>query len=349
MAGNLPLRVARIIPETPDALTLILEPLSGIPLRYRAGQFLTLRFPTSHGETRRSFSFSSAPGTGDPPSLTIKRKPNGAISRHILERVREGDILEGMEPSGMFTLELRKDRPRDIFMIGAGIGITPLFSHLKTLLAGEPEARITLLYSNTRRQSIIFSRQLENLGKLHPSRFTCLHILSQSGTADPVIRGHLNNGLLEKLVRSYLQFSGDRAEFLTCGPPAYMRMVLLTLRYLGFNESQIHRENFVVLPPPPPSPELGHSHQIRIRIGDATRVLQVAPFQNILQAALDQGVRIPYSCQGGVCSTCRCRLLKGKINMTANEVLTDRDLREGWILTCTGYPVSDGVEIRLEG
>ncbi|HUX84111.1 MAG TPA: 2Fe-2S iron-sulfur cluster-binding protein, partial [Chitinophagaceae bacterium] len=206
-----------------------------------------------------------------------------------------------------------------------------------------------LLYSNTRRSSIIFFNELETLQRLHPSRFTCIHILSQAGSGEPVIQGHLNNGLLETLVDSYLQFPRDRAEFLTCGPPAYMRMVMLTLRYLGFNESQIHRENFLVLPPPPPSPGLGESHEMRIRTGGATLRIRVAPFQNILQAALDQGIPIPYSCRGGVCSTCKCRLLQGKIRMTANEVLTDRDLREGWVLTCTGYPLSDAVEIRLEG
>ncbi|HVB02705.1 MAG TPA: ferredoxin--NADP reductase [Chitinophagaceae bacterium] len=347
MPGYLDLVIRRIIRETHRASTLILEPSGQQEVNYRSGQFLTLLFSLHGTEIRRSFSLSSSPLWDEPLSITIGRKINGEISRYILDRLRQGDRLRSLQPAGLFTLDSFGNQPRDIFLFGAGSGIVPLYSHLKTLLRTEPQSRIILIYSNSHQRSVIFLNQLRELEKGFGTRFRCLHILSQPPKDMEVIGGHLNNGLVEQLVTGNMHFETQRAVFLVCGPSAYMRMVQLTLRYMGFARDRIRKENFVVEPLPLPPATRALPATVRIISGHEVGMLTVPPHTTILQAALDQGIPIPYSCRGGVCSTCICRLLHGRILMTVNEVLTDKDREQGWILTCTGYPLDNEVVLEL--
>ena len=352
------LQVSEIIPETPDTKTLLLQPTDGQLVPYRAGQFLTLLFHHLGHEVRRSYSLSSTPGENladapaEPLSLTIKRVENGEISRYLLDHLRVGDTLTSLPPTGRFTLETDPDQQRDLVLIGAGSGISPLYGILKQALRDEPKSHITLLYCNTSERNIIFYTQLEALRKQHPDRFQLIHLLSQPEDdwrkAGNIRRGRLNNWLLETMLPELVRFQRDKAHWYVCGPFAFMRMVQFTLIYAGVRRDHIKKENFVIEPVTrTPPPELARDHRMLLRYRGTEYDIDVPAYKSILQAALDHGIPLPYSCKGGRCSSCAARLKAGEVHMTINDVLTERDLANGWVLTCTGYPASEGLVLEV--
>ena len=340
----LQLRIVRIIPETADANSYFLESLNGQFLSYRAGQFLTLIFTHNSHEVRRSYSLSSTPEEQF-LRLTIKRVQNGEISRYLHDTLRVGDVVKSLNPTGRFTLD--ENQYGDIVLFGAGSGITPLFGLIKQILGEESNRRVTLLYSSPNERNTIFRQELNDLQQQFPDRFRLLYLLSNSPDDWPGLRGRLNNVMLERLLPELIGASNpETVRFYVCGPGDYMRMIQFTLVFSGFRPEQIRRENFVVEPvvltPPPISVQ---DRTVLIRFREREVEIQVPAYKSILQAALDEGIHLPYSCRGGRCSTCAAHCLSGKVHMTINDVLTERDLSEGWVLTCTGYPESDGVVI----
>ncbi|CCH56425.1 oxidoreductase FAD/NAD(P)-binding domain protein [Fibrisoma limi BUZ 3] len=345
------LRITEIRAETPDAKSYWLEPVDGRRVPYRAGQFLTLIIEHGGHEVRRSYSLSSAPDVDQQLRLTIKRITNGEISRHLLDTLQVGDVLTSLPPAGRFTID--SNQPGDLLLLGAGSGITPLFSILKHSLHVEPGRRITLLYSSSNERNVIFRDELDDLQRQFPGRFRLLYLLSNPaddwhrlrGSVQP---GRLNNMMLERLLPTLAGPDLNTVRCYVCGPADYMRMVQFTLVFSGLSPEQIRRENFVidqVVQTPPPALAVDRTVLLRFRGREID--IQVPAYKSILQAALDEGVSLPYSCKGGRCSTCAARCLSGSVHMTINDVLTDKDLRDGWILTCTGYPESDGVIVEI--
>ncbi|GAB3687705.1 phenylacetate-CoA oxygenase/reductase subunit PaaK [Spirosoma flavus] len=341
----LKLRITRIISETADTRSYFLEPLDGKPVTYRAGQFLTLIVQHGGHEVRRSYSLSSA--LGEELQLTIKRVQNGEISRYLHDTLRVGDTLTSLQPAGRFTFD--DSQMGDVVLLGAGSGITPLFSLIKYILSTESARRVTLLYSNSNERSIIFRDELSFLEQQFPQRFRLFHLLSSPSDDWSGLRGRLNNVLLERLLPELIGTSDtETLRFFICGPGDYMRMAQFTLVFSSFRLDQIRRENFVVEPvvlTPPPT--VANDQTVLLRFRGREIEIQVPAYKSILQAALDEGVTLPYSCRGGRCSTCAAHCLSGNIHMTINDVLTERDLADGWVLTCTGYPESEGVVIEI--
>lgn len=357
---QLRLRVTHIRPELgpasrPDAISYFLEPIDGRPVSYRPGQFLTLILPHPAGNqhspaVRRSYSLSSLPG--EPLRLTIKRVSNGELSRYLLDTLRVGDTLTSLWPAGRFVLD--ETAVGDVVLLGAGSGITPLFGLLKQILLTDTSRRVTLLYSNTNEQRIIFRGELASLQEQYPARFRLIHLLSQP--ADKLVSpggsvriGRLNNVMLDRLLPELIGPSDPSAvQFYVCGPADYMRMVQFTLTFNGIKPEQVRRENFVAGPVAvAPPPLLAVDRVVMLRTGARETTIRVAAYKSILQAALDEGIALPYSCRGGRCSTCAARCVSGRVLMTINDVLTERDLSDGWVLTCTGYPESDNVVLVL--
>lgn len=341
------LRVKAIRPELPDARSFVLEPTDGYPLRYRAGQFLTLLLPLKGTEVRRSYSLSSAPDLDPDPVLTVKRVPNGAVSRYLLDHLRVGDEVRALDPAGRFTLEPADAPARDLVFFAAGSGITPVFSLLKTALHTEPTAHCTLIYSNRSPRSTLFLSELTQLAEQFSDRFTLQHWWSQPPGGLP---RRLHNTAVERLVEEVLRYPRAHAEWYLCGPEDYMRLIRIVLIFLGIAPERIHREVFVVESIAAPAPRRDpnappRSVQIRYR-GQVHDVL-VRANEYILTAALRAGLALPYSCRGGRCSTCVARCTSGRVEMTINDVLTDRDQREGLILTCTGIPATDEVVLEI--
>jgi ring-1,2-phenylacetyl-CoA epoxidase subunit PaaE len=338
---RLHLRVVSVIPEIEAAATFSLYPAEQ-PLAYEAGQFITLVFAGRQGELRRSYSLSSAPGIDKYLNLTVKRTVNGEISRWLLDKVQPGDSLLSLPPMGRFTLVADPPSPRQIYFLAAGSGIVPIFSLLKTVMADEPGATSVLIYQNHNERTILFAGPLHNLAQSYPGHLRTFHLLSEP--IDPLHSPRrLNNQLLEEIIAATRR-NDQPVSFFLCGPGAWMRMAAFTLRLLGYTEDQIRKENFAVDAPLPPPALHGLSSERREIFleyqGRSFRFHAAYP-TNLLQAALDHGIELPYSCRSGRCSSCAARRLTGEVFMTNNEVLTEKDLKEGWVLTCVGYALSN--------
>lgn len=342
------LRITAIVPETPDTFTYQFEAVNGKRVVYQAGQFLTFLIMLHGKEIRRSYSLSSTPGIDPYPGVTIKRIMNGEVSRHIIRHWKVGDVVTSLLPSGRFTLESMPDTQRDLFLIGAGSGITPLFSMLKHALKTETAAHITLLYSNRNKENTIFYQQILALQQLYSERLSILWLFSDPEETAGVFR-RMSNSLLEMIAPQHLKYTPELAQFFICGPTEYMRMVQFTLVFLGFNPSHIHKENFVVNTEAKIARiQVPHDTSIKrvlLNMKGKEQVLEVPGNESILHAALRQDVHLPYSCKGGVCGSCIAKCTSGKVWMSVNEVLTEKELSQGLILTCTGYAQSDEVTL----
>ncbi|MBS1599775.1 MAG: iron-sulfur cluster-binding domain-containing protein [Bacteroidetes bacterium] len=338
----LQLIVKKIIHETKDAITIRLETADGSNIPYEAGQFLTLIF--DH-DLRRSYSFSSTPGIDKYMSITVKRVQNGQVSRFLIDHVNEGTVLNSLAPSGMFTIETNSILQRQFLFITAGSGITPIYSLIKKILLAEPLSSIVLIYQNHDEKNIIFKNQLKKIETKFAGRIKWISLLT-SPRKYPHQGIRLTNLLLEKLVNEH-SISEREKIFYLCGPSALMRMAQFTLKLMGFTDAQIRKENFTIdFIPPPPLIDSNDPKQLVIHHQQKDYKITASYPMNILQAALNNNIRLPYSCRGGRCSTCVAKLLKGKVMMSINEVLTEKDIQNGLVLTCVGYAETD-VELSI--
>ena len=327
-----PLRVEAIHQEANDTKTIFFCRENGEPFSYKAGQFLTLLFSRHGHELRRSYSFCTTPGIDSLPAITVKRVPNGEISRYLLDHLRVGDMLNSLPPSGRFFLE---DGATVHFFLAAGSGMVPIFSLLKQAVARD--ARVILLSQFHDRESAPFYGQLQTLAaKDVLARFQWIDLLTNRD-------GRINNRWLEECLFSLLpRETLPVTQFYICGPPAFIRMGQFTLRTLGIAETHIKKEHFTVEHIPTPPPVFDRTpKRITIHDGSGRQVFEATWPDTILQAGEKHGLHLPYSCRAGRCSTCVARCIKGSVKMANNEVLTDRDIREGLVLTCVGYAESD--------
>jgi ferredoxin-NADP reductase len=336
----LQLRVDGIKWESPDTATFYLVRAVGSTVPYKAGQFITLVFNHHNQEVRRSYSLSSSPDD-ERMAITVKRISNGEISRFLLTKVNVGDVLNVVEPAGVFTVK-EYATPKDILFFAAGSGITPVFSQLKYILNRPGESKLHLIYSSQSTESVLFNNELNELLASYPDRFTITHLLSSQAN-------RLTNIKVEQLVNEQLSFAKDKAEFYLCGPFVYMRMIRLTLLYMGIDAQQIHKENFVLETVPVTGSQTNYPPQnIRINFNNEMHDIAAGENQSILQAALQNNIQLPYSCRSGICSACVAFCKTGKVEMAKNEVLTDEDIAKGWILTCTGHALTDDVEVEYK-
>lgn len=343
----LELIVKEVVSETKEAKSYVLEAFDGGPILYEAGQFLTLIIEFNGHDVRRSYSMGSTPGIDERLFITVKRKENGEISRHILEHWEPGTRVKAVPPSGRFTIDTDPTLQRHIFFLTAGSGIVPVFSLIKSVLASEPRTHITMLYQNHDETTIIYHRELQLLEERYPKQFTRIDLLSHPLLHELPSR-RLNNGLLEQLVgyhesRPFQQMKDKPPTlFYTCGPPAFMRMAQFTLRLMGYEEEQIVKEHFTIPVLPPPALIIDpQPRKVQLRFNEKEYEYEVTYPTSILQAALDLHIELPYSCKAGRCATCTAKCLSGEVKMTNNEVLTEKDMERGLVLTCVGYAASD--------
>lgn len=333
----LQLKIEAIRHDAQDTATFFLSNVSRTKIAYKAGQFITLVFNHHNEELRRSYSLSSTPDD-DLLAITVKRIPNGELSRFLLTHSQIGDIWTAEEPAGRFIVN-NFEEEKDLFFFAAGSGITSIFSQIKHILTRPGKSRLVLIYSNRNTATILFKKELEELQEQHRERLTIIHLLSDNTQ-------RLNNIMAEQLVRKYARYELQKAQFYLCGPFRYMRMVRLTLIYMGIAVDNIRKENFVLETVSVGGPKTNFPpRKLQIVFGGETHDITAGENQSILQAALQNHIPLPYSCRAGICSTCAVKCLRGKVTITENDVLTDADLAEGWVLTCTGYAVTDDVVI----
>jgi len=332
-----PLTITAIKEEATGFKTFVFGTDDARAITYKPGQYLTFVHQEHGTETRRSYSITSAPALQEPLAIGVKRVENGFFSRRLVDNAQIGDKLLTIGATGLFTLPDDLSKYKQVFLLAAGSGITPVFSLLKTILYTYPQLHVILLYSNSSRKNIIFREELDQLAERFSEQLQVEYLLSD---APDLARARLYKDLLQLLLREYAVASYDQALFYLCGPVNYMRMCYYALRQIEVPKDNIRKESFSTtkvtarVTPPDTAP-----HQVILRFRNQEYQLMVQYPQTILQAARKKGVPLPYSCEAGKCGSCAARCTQGQVWMSYNEVLTEKDLKKGLALTCVGYPV----------
>ncbi|HET6543005.1 MAG TPA: ferredoxin--NADP reductase [Chryseolinea sp.] len=331
----IPLEVTQIRSDTASTKSFILKQLNGNPIRYKPGQFLTLIFKKRNSEERRSYSISSTPHLGEPLTITIKRIDNGEFSRYLFDVVQQGDVLYTIGASGYFTLPENLAHHTQLFFFAAGSGITPILPLIKTALHLNPPRQITLLYSNRSESETIFIDQLKLLIDNFPAQLQAEFLFSASQN---LLKARLTKILIIQYIKEKVARKSE-ALFYICGPFQYMQMATIALLTEGIPTENIRKENFSTEKPVvkelPPDVEV---HKVQVDVEGKKYRFDVQYPITILEAAKQKGIMLPYSCEAGKCGTCSATCVQGKVWHSYNEVLMDRELQKGRILTCTGYP-----------
>lgn len=339
------LTISNIKEEVKGAKTFTFEEDPRDKIVYQPGQYLTFILQTQLEEIRRSYSITSTPVLHEPLSIGVKRVENGVFSRYLVDSAKVGDKLLTIGAGGFFTLPEDVLSYRQAFFFAAGSGITPIFSLMKTILYAYPSVAVVLIYSNSSPKTTLFLEPLHNLLKEFPER---LHVeLLYSVSAD-LIRARLYKDLLKKFYRQFAIAPGPAMLFYLCGPENYMKMCLYALRQLGVPAENIKKENFsTVKVVPKGGPPDKEPHAVTVQFKDTAYEFNVRYPASILQAAKDAGIMLPYSCQAGRCGSCVAKCLQGKVWMSYNEVLTDKSLKNGLVLTCVGHPIEEDVVLEI--
>lgn len=342
------LEIQNIIRETADTISLILREKTDHKIKFLPGQFLTLIFDIDGEQIRRGYSISSTPYDLPVLRITIKKVKDGFASHKLWDEVKIGSLVKSLPPLGNFVYPSNSGEERTIFLFGAGSGITPLFSILKTALLKEKDNHIYLFYGNRKESDIIFRKELENLHTNFPSRFFVVNTLTQ-----PPINWKGDTGRItkEKVIKYLSNFSLDelqKGEYYLCGPEGMMQNVLAALEELKVKKKKIHRENFSIsiLNETDETEEI--EREVTIIFKNEEHKIKIRPNESILQKALSLGLELPNSCQLGECGTCKAKLLSGKLKLIEQTALSEEDIKLGYCLTCVGHPASDDVVILYE-
>ncbi|CAG5011569.1 1,2-phenylacetyl-CoA epoxidase, subunit E [Dyadobacter sp. CECT 9275] len=351
------LKVKEIERETDEATTIhFWHPLNEV-VAYRPGQFLTILLPQDDKKIRRSYSMSSSPYTDVSLAITIKRVPGGFASNHLLDSLKEGDFLEVMEPAGNFFPKQADNQTRQVVFIGAGSGITPLFSILKSILIVEPESEVFLIYGSRNEESIIFKDKIQNLKNKYRERLQVIHSLSQPSENWEGEVGRLNKSHILKMMEKLPTLNKTEAEYFICGPEDMMEEAHRALAILAVPEKKIRSESFLTATTAQPgevtmteeeNDDTLKTREITLIYEGAEYKLPVKPHETVLEAAFNMDIDLPYSCQAGMCTACLGRCVSGKVQMDEEDALSEAELKEGFILTCVTHPMSDDVIIEVE-
>jgi len=334
-----------------DAVVVTLQPDDPAAFDFTQGQYLTFRREFDGEELRRSYSICAGRGEGH-LQVGIKRVEGGAFSTWANEELKPGDRLQAMPPMGSFFTPLDAGAERNYLGFAGGSGITPVLSIIKTVLAEEPRASFTLVYANKGVNSIMFREELEDLKNLHMGRFNVIHILETDAQEIDLFTGLVTEEKCAELFKGWIDIASVDTAFI-CGPEPMMLGIARALRDHGLSDAQIKFELFASAQPgrakrPAVSQQAGktaNQAEIAYTLDGSTRTITAAKGVSILDSALAEHLDAPYACKAGVCSTCRCRVLEGEVEMIANHALEDYEVEKGYVLSCQSYPVTDRVII----
>ncbi len=311
------------------------------------GQYLTIKANIDGQEIRRSYSICSAPQESL-IKVAVKQVEQGLFSTYAVQQLKVGDVLEIMPPMGNFVSK-SNDQAKHTLLIAAGSGITPMMSMIKAGLTNNDQDRFTLLYGNQSRQSIIFREELEDLKNKYVSRLSLNHVLSREAVDLPIMNGRIDDQKCKEFSQGIFDVATLTEAFI-CGPEAMILEVKNTLQTLGLDSSKIHIELFTS-----PSQQktttasqketnataVNEVSKVKVRIDGVTLEMDV-PFEGdtILDVALQQGADLPYACKGGVCCTCKAKVLEGSVSMEVNYALEADEIKKGFVLSCQAHPTS---------
>jgi ring-1,2-phenylacetyl-CoA epoxidase subunit PaaE len=353
------LQVAGVEPETENAIKVsfkVPDELADI-FRYKQGQYLTLQSEIDGEPVRRSYSICSGIND-DAMQVAIKRVAGGVFSNFANDSLKAGDMLEVMPPQGSFYTELDPTASRNYLFISAGSGITPVVSNIKSILEEEPDSKVTLLFGNQRSNTIMFRETLSFLKNRYMNRFLWVNILSREDQGSDLLNGRLDNRKGGELNRKLIDLSSFD-EYFICGPESMISEVSRGLRGVGVEEDNIHYELFAASAEDARAVVEKHHARAKEYGGKSSEVTVIvdgrsssfdltADGENVLDAGMNHGMDLPYSCKGGVCSTCKAKLIEGQVDMDITHGLEPGELEAGFILTCQAHPISDKVVVDFD-
>jgi ring-1,2-phenylacetyl-CoA epoxidase subunit PaaE len=347
-----PLTIEEIRSETPDAVSIAFAVPQELREAYRftPGQYLTLKTVRDGEEIRRSYSICSGLDDGE-LRVAVKKLEGGRFSALLGESIMPGQALEVMTPMGRFGVEPDSAAERTYVGLACGSGITPILSLIKSMLAREPESRFFLFYGNRTTGSIIFRETLEDLKDRFLERLSVFHILSREAQDISILNGRLDEEKIGLLLRTVVP-AQDVDHVFVCGPAGMLEDAEAAVRKIGFRGEQIHFERFTPAegaagrPAPRPVVVDATPKAVAEIILDGVRhSFPVAEGEAIVDAALRAGLDLPYSCKGGMCCTCRARVVEGEVEMMQNFSLEAWEIKAGYALTCQSLPKTKRVVV----
>ena len=345
-----PLTVAQVTNETRDtiAVTFAVPPALQDAFRYAPGQHLTLRTMINEEDVRRSYSICSAVQDNQ-LRVAIKRAPGGAFSTWANDTLAPGAVLEVMPPMGHFNVPLDAANRKNYLAFAAGSGITPMLSIIKTTLITEPLSTFTLFYGNRASSSVIFKEELSDLKDRYLGRFQLVYVMSREQQDIELFNGRITGEKCGQFFKHWIKLEDIDQAFI-CGPEQMMHDVSEALQENGLAKEKIKVELFAASVPKhqhvPHARPIAGAEDCEITLiidGAHINFTMEKDKESVLDAALRQGIDMRYSCKAGVCSTCRCKVVEGKVDMEANYALEDYEVARGFALSCQSFPVSDKV------
>lgn len=350
MSNTISLKIKSIEKTTKDSIKIEFKENFFNKVKYSAGQFLTLLLEIDKKIYRRCYSLNSAMKIDPYPSITVKRVDNGLVSNYLFENAKEGQKIKALTPMGDFTIEPKPDKERHIVLFGAGSGITPLFSILKTILFKEGKSKVSLVYGNRDYDSIIFNEELNQLKKQYPERLQLQHILENPGDFEECYKGRVQRTQVKSILEQLPQLPEDRTEYYICGPTGMMIEAEEGLKSCDVPPGRIHIERFNAPPAlakeEAKAPEI-EDQQVKLIYKGKEHSVDVKAGTSILDAALDQKIKLPYVCMDGICGTCKGQCKTGDVYMRNGHVLSEADMNDGKVLLCMSKPVTDDVVIEV--
>jgi ring-1,2-phenylacetyl-CoA epoxidase subunit PaaE len=348
------LPVAKVERETRDAIAITFDvpPALREAFRFEPGQHLTLRTRIGDDDVRRSYSICAP--AGGPLRIAVKRSPGGVFLTWANDALREGTAVDVMPPMGHFNVAADAQASRHYLGVAAGSGITPLVSIVTSALVAEPASRFTLIYGNRASATVMFRDELASLKDRYLDRFNLVHVLSREPQDIELLHGRIDRAKADALFERWVPVADVDYAFV-CGPEGMMDAVRASLLAHGMPAERIKIERFAASIPkhthvPRPLPQAAHTEcEVHVVIDGSQRMFLLEKgVENIIDAGLRNGIELPFSCKGGVCSTCRCKLVDGEVDMDVNFALEDYEVARGFILACQSYPVTDRVTVDFD-
>jgi len=323
---------------------------------YKAGQNISLRSTVGNEELRRTYSICNSPHEHE-LRIAIKKVVEGKFSSYAHDHLHSKDWIDVLPPAGNFILPMKPENKNHYVAFAAGSGITPVIAILKTILLEEPESRITLIYGNRMRNTIIFREELENIKNNYPERFQLIHIFSREKTDLAIQEGRIDAEKCALIFKHLVPLSNNE-QFLLCGPAPMIFSLREWLLNQKIDTKKIHYElfsdpgesaAFVKKDSPENKINPGEKSVVTIRLDGVSQEYHMPKSgSSILAFAIQEGADLPYACKAGVCASCRAKLIEGKITMDQNYALADEELEEGFILACQAHPVSNKLTIDFD-
>ena len=349
------LKVLAVKKETEDSVSISFD----IPyelsetFNYKPGQYVTLKFNLNGEEVRRSYSLCSSPVIEKSLRIGIKRVKDGVVSNHINNTIKIGDLMDVMPPDGRFFADVKKENYKTYYLFSAGSGITPILSILRTVLLTEERSYVYMIYGNRTEDSILFKKELDELLEKYGDRFILEYTLSRpnsnwsdlwkSSKKQSFRKGRVDTEAVKWFIHEFPLYA-QNAEYYICGPGTMIENTKKALKSIDVPDDRIFIESFGRTDTKKTVNGIENA-KLKATLNGETIQIAIPKGKTVLRSLIDAGKEPPYSCEGGVCSTCICKLIKGNVHMKNNLGLTDKEVKQGYILSCQSIPMSNNIEV----